>query len=498
MALEFVLLVDQERLDKVDFDHLTGVQKLTKKGLEELGGNVLGAPGGLLSPTLRTINASTEVELTSFVMVSHVPDDLASLSGIQRNLSWDGPVTRFDPADGNHVNYPVPVSGLSTGTAYTNYIWAAPTKNDEDNDTRRVWDVVTGDEVAQNINTRGRSRIQFGVGETNPWASSVGGVRIVRLDVDAAGNITDTGCISAWDNEELHAYLFANEADSGGEWDEEFHSTQTGWLLETLLNAGPTNNFDLLTNLSLTSSQQDRQAGVVAMLQIIRFQLHRILGRGTNDGAGTLANAAAGYYPWVAKPVRSIASLYGNQELQETDIADLQATQAAQSQRLDAREDRVLLATGLLHLSVSGGGISTWSLRHSSGIASVSGVAGDPTVILDSTHFGTGNAWDYSGYRPCGFSSQLAIIDGGSSDSAAVIRGLRLLPQFVDDPLSPGSAQTLVSGYESGGVYSFPMLLGSTDPNIAADGLTGSVWASDISGALSIDCVFTFNLFGYR
>ncbi len=326
MALETVLLVDQERFDKVDFDSATGLQLLVQKALEETSGNMLGAPAGLLSPTSRSITAfgvaPALCTLTSFSMVSNTADDTANINGFNRNLSWDGPVTRFDPSDtGTHSNHPVNLdvvvaAGAASGSGVTAYIWARPIVNNGATASRRVWDVGSGLEVAQNIPTRGLSRLEFVAQIADPGG---GYAPIVRLNIDNTGDITSSQCVSVWDDKDTQEHLFASEASTGGVWSDLGGTTQVSWLLENMLDStGGADSLQLsliglVNNITASSVGDDRGVGLRTLLEYIRFQLHRMLGRGVDDNASAVAGADS--VLWMTKPSRSIQSLYYYQEI---------------------------------------------------------------------------------------------------------------------------------------------------------------------------------------
>tara|TARA_R110002110_G_C13369791_1_gene710201 strand:+ start:87 stop:1400 length:1314 start_codon:yes stop_codon:yes gene_type:complete len=377
-------------------------------------------------------------------MVSNSPDDTAVILGSSRNTSWDGPVTRFDAADGTHHNHPVDLTNAATaaaaapGVGLTTYIWAKPLPTPSDTATRRVWDVTTGVESSQNITTRERSLLTFSVNTIRP---NIGYAPIVRLVFSDAGVVTASNALSVWDNEDLHTYLFTDEADNGGDWSDEGLSTQASWFLEALGNTGSDGvgaSIASLSNLSTFSVQQDKALGLVAMLQVIRFQLHRMLGRGVADDAAILAQAAAGSYPWTAKPLRSLAALYNEQIFLAASVATLNTLETR-----DASMPKVIATAVLVFQNIGGGSVT---LRHSKNIASVSVLNGQgrPALVITPTD---GSGTDLTQYRPVGFTCSLIqaldVVQEEETDS------LRLVAYLYPDPItSPtGVPPTLAEGY---------------------------------------------------
>jgi hypothetical protein len=164
---------DDERLDRNDFE---GVQTLVYDAMRALAGGVVG-DGGVLAGM--EIDASTLATTTIGKGIFLESETVESPP-----ISLLGRALLHDPAAAWQ-------SGLSTINLAgvepaTPFIWARRELVDHDFAARRSWDGLLGDEVALPQNTRRRSRVVFGVGNTAPDGSP-GWTQIARVAAWAGG-----------------------------------------------------------------------------------------------------------------------------------------------------------------------------------------------------------------------------------------------------------------------------------------------------------------------
>jgi len=382
-----VRLEDQERLDKPDADAL---QELVYTYVREAFGGLLGNASGLLSPLAWTEQNDGATFLLSLdkLVLCHLEDqgtrveDRGIAGAVNVGAKWGSVVYSFDPADAGHVNHPIDYTaarGIEAGGpgGTKPYIWARPYGVPSDVDTRRVWNVATGAEVATPVQTRTRQRMEFEISAAAPvQGAGLPWVAIARVWTWGVGPVPSVIYgLSAWDDSDLHALC----QDPGDVEDPDTDNASMAWPLQRLLEStahpqdGTVNDWP---------SGTQRSAGLLYHLHWFRSRFQRHVSGGTNDPVGTIVR------PWWSVPEISLNGAWDMLEdhaaslvlhLNNLNVHDTEIKQNAQRHEI--------LCSGVIQFRPAGAfpapdNTAGWARMHGWGIESVTGGANESEVIL--------------------------------------------------------------------------------------------------------------------
>jgi hypothetical protein len=158
---------DDERLDRNDFE---GVQDLVYEASRVLAGGLV-ADGGVLAGMAIDATVLATTTIGEGILLTSQSIESPPVAFFGRGLHHDPAATW--QAGLSTVN----LAGVDPELPY---IWARRELVDHDFETRRKWDSLLSDEVAAAQDTRRRSRIVFGVGNTSP-DSEPGWTRIAKV-----------------------------------------------------------------------------------------------------------------------------------------------------------------------------------------------------------------------------------------------------------------------------------------------------------------------------
>lgn len=353
MSEDRVRLEDQERLDKPDADAL---QELVYTYVREAFGGLVGNASGLLSPLAWTEqnNGVDTFQLSlDRLVLCHVEnqatriEDRGPLGGnVNVGAKWGSVVYSFDPTDAGHLNHPIDYTaarGIEAGGpgGTKPYIWARPYGVPSDVDTRRVWNVATGAEVATPVQTRTRQRMEFEISAAAPvQGAGLPWVAIARVWTWGVGPVPSVIYgLSAWDDSDL--YTFFNDSGDEEYPDELAGSTSFAHPLERLTHAS-----GLLDGTVNDYPPTERTAGLMYHLHWLRSRLQRHLSGGTTDDAATTI------MPWWRVPEISLNGAKVILDDHESRLTLEEATSVSVLQHINTDKwAQVIIAAGTLQFT---------------------------------------------------------------------------------------------------------------------------------------------------
>jgi len=183
LPLQRAELEDHLALQNLNYEHskrATG-QLLGTARFEDPRGGVLSHP----SPVFDINNGI--LNLNSFSFCSFQDGTDQSAGEIRTPIAQ---IARFDSGALGHSNYPIDVSVISPNSSY--FLYARPTTIQSDNDARRQFSVVTGQEEPITMNTRERERIEFNLFKSPGIPSGDGWAWIGTIDASSNGDLSFT------------------------------------------------------------------------------------------------------------------------------------------------------------------------------------------------------------------------------------------------------------------------------------------------------------------
>ena len=199
--MDLVRLLTLERAELED--HLA-FQSLIYEYLKRQAGQLLGGgvnsstAGGLLSFPSQTVHQG---KLSTFSF-SFMGLSLGNDSSDGTTRTPEAHLSRFDPNSSGHINYPLDVSGVLTGSIYG--VFVRPVLVDSDQAPRRQFSLVTGVEEPVTLNTRQRERIEWAILKEPSSPSGAGWAKIFELSVSSSGAYT-VKPLSFWDESNTKA-----------------------------------------------------------------------------------------------------------------------------------------------------------------------------------------------------------------------------------------------------------------------------------------------------
>ena len=280
-------------LERAELEDHLALQSLVYEHIKRhtgqlLGGGVLSsAPGGLLSSPSHNVSSSGSLTVKSFSFVG------LSLGGDTSDGTTRTPeahVSRFDPASDGHLNYPLDLSGATTGSEYCIYV--RPVYVDSDQEARRQFSLVTAVEEPVTLHTRERERVEWSVLKSPTVPSGTRWVKIFSFTVSSSGVYTLTP-LSLWDDANTKALTRISSPT----------------IPEIMINTR-----ELIDN---TSRDNSHTLGIVEQLALIRAQLSRIIHAGAAYSSTIPDDTSK---RWTDSPAKSLASLSTTQAAQQNSI----------------------------------------------------------------------------------------------------------------------------------------------------------------------------------
>ena len=377
MPQDTVRVEDQERLDKPDF---LALQSLVYQYVNEAVGGLVGNASGLLSSlawTKTDDGVTWSLNLDKLVLVhSTTAARRIEAHGVNPAVNvgaaWDAIVHNFDPADTGHINHPIDYTSARSdeqaAPGTKPYIWARPYEVDSDVDTRRQWSVASGTETPVAVATRVRQRLEFAIGVDAPAVGILGRTWIAIARVWAWSGVDDSIAdlrgLSAWDDVNLHTFL----QDPGDAEDYAATNASMAHPLARLSESG--NNRDDGT-LDDWPTGDERSAGLLHHLTLLRSRLQRHISGGSTDPGATVAA------PWWRAP---LISLNGAKSRLDTNLGFILTNTNSMLDNKNALTRNVSLCAGVIsfHPAALYGvpyNVDGWFIRQGWGIESVTAEA---------------------------------------------------------------------------------------------------------------------------
>jgi hypothetical protein len=216
--MDKVKLHAQERLD---LDDTRALQSLIYDYVQEALGGLMGNAHGVFSiPTAITSEngGNPVLYLRPFTFVTSVPMEVGSTGqplgtsvvGGTEYTQFKTTVVNYDPEEEATQGIGLTYLRANFDQLDTYYIWARPNIVDTDTGTRRKWDITSGAEITQTVETRESQRVVFQLSPSEPisgdaWAKI--GVITSFTDGDNAGSVPNIQWYSVFDDPLINTLL---------------------------------------------------------------------------------------------------------------------------------------------------------------------------------------------------------------------------------------------------------------------------------------------------
>lgn len=296
-----------EALQRLDLEDLNNIQTFVTEYLNAALGGLFGYTRGLLTPPHITAQGGTISLKTFQVAISSAGVDTYSANGVNPTSDVKLEVVRFDPSDEGHIlrrdgnNFAVNSGSISTfGVANGSFLCVEAVDIDQDSANRVFWNIASGAETTDAVNTTTRKRLIF------HWRATVEDIGNNEAPILTLVDQTTKRCrlISAWDDYRTWKFL-REDSDGTDTWHDYTSLIGVSGLLSENLGPNPSNvageGVTGPTDAELLDHTRD--LGLNMLLAYTRSRLRRMVSDGGND------NSAVTPGQWHDEPSLSLAGL---------------------------------------------------------------------------------------------------------------------------------------------------------------------------------------------
>jgi len=296
-----------EALQRLDLEDLNNIQTFVTEYLNAALGGLFGYTRGLLTPPHITAQGGAISLKTFQVAISSAGVDTYSANGVNPTSDVKLEVVRFDPSDEGHIlrrdgnNFAVNSGSISTfGVANGSFLCVEAVDIDQDSANRVFWNIASGAETTDAVNTTTRKRLIF------RWRVTVGDIGNNEAPILTLVDQTTKRCrlISAWDDYRTWKFL-REDSDGTDTWHDYTSLIGVSGLLSENLGPNPSNvageGVTGPTDAELLDHTRD--LGLNMLLAYTRSRLRRMVSDGGND------NSAVTPGQWHDEPSLSLAGL---------------------------------------------------------------------------------------------------------------------------------------------------------------------------------------------
>ena len=296
-----------EALQRLDLEDLNNIQTFVTDYLNAALGGLFGYTRGLLTPPHITVQGGAISLKTFQVAISSAGVDNYSANGVNPTSDVKLEVVRFDPSDEGHIlqrddnNFAVNSGSISTfGVANGSFLCVEAVDIDQDSANRVFWNIASGAETTDAVNTTTRKRLIF------RWRATVGDIGNNEAPILTLVDQTTKRCrlISAWDDYRTWKFL-REDSDGTDTWHDYTSLIGVSGLLSENLGPNPSNvaGEGVTGPTDARLLDHTRDLGLNMLLAYTRSKLRRMVSDGGND------NSAVTPGQWHDEPSLSLAGL---------------------------------------------------------------------------------------------------------------------------------------------------------------------------------------------